>query len=399
MRVIRPERTPGPLVTVVVTVIVALAAMGLPGCGDADRFYLTPDGLRDGQAGSLLRSESMFVPGAGQRGWRILYQSTGLDGRPVAVSGSFVRPSGPAPAGGFPLISYAHPTVGIADACAPSKRDDTGVLTSRAVAAGFAVVLTDYQGLGTAGVHPYLIGESEGRSVLDAARAVRTLGGAEVGDQLGVWGYSQGGHAAMFAAQIASSYAPDLNLFGTVSVAGVASDHWVADVLRRPDLYALGVMAAVSWAANADPGTGEVLHAEDVLGPIGRDATPRLLGTDVDRPAVCSDLGGIGIGHSSAELINADPSTLPAWRAALDRVAVGGAAPSAPLLVISGTSDDLVPPSEAEFARRRYCARGADVEVRAVPGANHLTIMDTALDVGLTWMVGRLSGAATTSSC
>ena len=381
-------------VTVLATVIVAVLASGLTGCSDIDHFYDTPGGLQDGRAGTLLRSGSIFLPGAGQQGWRILYQSTGLDGRPIAVSGLFVRPSGPAPAGGFPLISYAHPTVGLADACAPSKRNDIGVLTARAVAAGFAVALTDYQGLGTAGVHPYLMGESEGRSVLDAARAVRTLAEADVGDQVGIWGYSQGGHAAMFAAQIAPTYAPELQIVGTVSVAGPASDHWVTDVLNRPNLYALGVMAAVGWSAN-----DSTLQASDVLGPVGLDATPRLLGTDVDRPEVCSDLGGIGIGHPASELVAAQPETLPPWKAALERSAVGAAAPTTPLLLFSGTTDDLVPPSEAEFARRSYCARDATIELRSIPDANHLTVMSGALDPGLSWMTGRLRGTAAATSC
>lgn len=373
---------------------VVLLASGVSACSDVDHFYDTPGGLQDGRAGTLLRSSPIFLPGAGQRGWRILYQSTGLDGRAIAVSGLFVRPAAPAPPGGFPLISYAHPTVGLADACAPSKRNDIGVLTARAVAAGFAVALTDYEGLGTSGVHPYLVGQSEGRSVLDAARAVRTLGGSDVGDRVGIWGYSQGGHAAMFAAQIAPTYAPDLEVIGAISVAGPASDGWVTDMLNRPDLYALGVMVAVAWSAN-----DAMLQAGDVLGQVGLDATPRLLGTDVGRPAVCSDLGGIGIGHAPSELVKSEPASLTPWRTELERNAVGAAKPSAPLLLFSGTADDLVSSSEAGFARDRYCTRQANIELRNIPDANHLTVMSGALDPGLSWMTERFAGTIATSSC
>ena len=77
--------------------------------------------------------------------------------------------------------------------------------TSDIVNAGYLVAFSDYEGLGTPGRHPYLVGESEGRSVLDAAKAAAQLPGADAGDQLAIWGHSQGGHAALWAAQLAEA--------------------------------------------------------------------------------------------------------------------------------------------------------------------------------------------------
>ena len=126
--------------------------------------------------------------------------------------------------GGRPILSVAHGTTGIADQCAPSH-DPASDLAAQAryVNAGYLVAVTDYEGLGTPGRHPYLVGESEGRSVLDAAKAARQLPGAEAGDQLAIWGHSQGGHAALWAAQLAARWAPELELIGTVA-AGVPAD-------------------------------------------------------------------------------------------------------------------------------------------------------------------------------
>lgn len=391
-------------------VIVALSSAGLGGCSqDRDPFYDTPPDLLGGQAGKVLRSEVVAGLPTGMRGWRILYQSTGLDGRPVAVSGTLVRPDSPAPPGGFPVVSEAHPTVGIADACAPSLGHDLGVATGAAVSAGFAVVLSDYEGLGTDGIHPYLVGESEARSVLDAARAARSLAEAEVSNVVGLFGYSQGGHAVMFAAERAGSYAPDLRVVGAVSLAGVASDRWVADVLTNPALYALGVMAVVAWSETSgsrsetsgsqSETSGDTLRVEEVLGPVGRTGVARLTGADVGRPRVCSDLGGIGVGHQSSELVVADPRTLPNWRAALERNAVGASAPDAPLLLFAGGADNVVPASEAEYALERYCASGAVVERRLVAGADHLSVSGRGVPAGIDWLSDRVAGRRAASSC
>src|SRR5207247_4784757 len=83
--------------------------------------------------------------------------------------------------------------------------------------AGYAVVATDYQGLGTPGVNPYLVGEDAGRNVLDAARMIRRLPGLSLSDVTFIWGHSQGGQASAFAGQIAPSYAPELRIVGVIA--------------------------------------------------------------------------------------------------------------------------------------------------------------------------------------
>jgi acetyl esterase/lipase len=153
----------------------------------------------------------------------LLYTSTGIDGKTVAVSGDVAVPKGKAPKGGWPVISWAHGTVGIADTCAPSKigtqlNYDSKLLNSW-LKAGYAVVRTDYEGLGVPGVtHPYLIGVSEGRSVLDMVRAARKLD-ARIGKNVLIAGHSQGGHAALWANALAKKYTPDLKVRGTLALA------------------------------------------------------------------------------------------------------------------------------------------------------------------------------------
>src|SRR6202012_4130896 len=151
-----------------------------------------------------------------------LYRSIGLQGQPIAVSGVVVEPPGPPPPGGRPIIAWAHPTTGVVPHCAPSLalfgfQQIQGL--REMVERGYAVAATDYPGLGTPGPHPYLVGVSEGRAVLDSVRAARTMPGVGGGRTFAVWGHSQGGHAALFSGLVAKSYAPELELDGVAAAA------------------------------------------------------------------------------------------------------------------------------------------------------------------------------------
>src|SRR5262249_18009538 len=148
--------------------------------------------------GSLIWSTPFkAIPGA--QAWKVLYHSRAVDGSDVAVSGVVVAPTGPAPAGGRPVISWAHGTPGIADQCAPSRTGDMGSRLpsiGKLISQGYVVVATDYEGLGTPGTHPYLVGESEARGALDIARAAHQIRETAANDTTFVWGQSQGGQGA-----------------------------------------------------------------------------------------------------------------------------------------------------------------------------------------------------------
>ncbi|WIW50081.1 lipase family protein (plasmid) [Bradyrhizobium sp. 62B] len=158
---------------------------------------------------------------------RILYSSTDVRWHAgiVPVSGTLYLPVGEPPAGGWPLVAWAHGTLGVADVCAPSwaghkPRDATYI--QKWLENGFAVVATDYQGLGGPGPHPYLIWEAEGHSVLDAVRAARSAHGDKLASKVFISGQSQGSGAALGATTVAPSYAPDVPLLATVAT-GVVS--------------------------------------------------------------------------------------------------------------------------------------------------------------------------------
>ncbi|NWC92818.1 MULTISPECIES: alpha/beta fold hydrolase [unclassified Pseudomonas] len=201
----------------------ASAAQTQVGDGGVPAFYTWADKM-PASPGQMLRSEPLTaaqsLAEAGQN-VRILYTSTdGLDSRKqVVVSGALFLPEGTPPPGGWPLMAWAHGTVGSADICAPSftarSLRDTRYLNYW-LEQGYAIVATDYQGLGTPGPHPYGLTSPLAYGVLDSIRAVMA-DEFELSKNIVVFGQSQGGRAAFATAVYAKDYAPELNIVGVVA--------------------------------------------------------------------------------------------------------------------------------------------------------------------------------------
>lgn len=206
-----------------VTSTVFAEPSSVPGDGGVPAFYNWTDKV-PATPGQLLRSEPLTaeqsLAEAGQD-IRVLYTSTdGIDNRtPIVVSGALFLPKGTPPSGGWPLMAWAHGTVGSADVCAPSftrrSARDTRYL-NHWLAQGYAIVATDYQGLGTPGLHPYGLTRPLAYGVLDSIRAV-THGSFDLSKRVVVFGQSQGGRAAFATAVYAKDYAPELEIVGVVS--------------------------------------------------------------------------------------------------------------------------------------------------------------------------------------
>ena len=241
------------------TVAALSAAISLLAGREAKALYdVKPDEI-PGKPGSIIRIWPLEGGGPGVRGgkadaFRILYRSTNPNGQPIPVSGAIYIPSGPAPAGGRNIIAWAHPTSGVMPPCAPSLMPDVGGMMwnlDAMISQGYIVVATDYPGLGTDGIHPYLIGESEARAVLDSVRAARDLPNSGATNRFAVWGHSQGGHAALYTGEVAAHYAPDLKLVGVAAAAPATYlvELFDADESTEQDLLAMTVL---SWTRLED---------------------------------------------------------------------------------------------------------------------------------------------------
>jgi pimeloyl-ACP methyl ester carboxylesterase len=351
-------------------------------------FYAAPNPLPAGSPGELIRLARVPSP-RDFRAWVMLYHSRSAAGMDIVVSGFLAAPEEPAPAGGYPVVSWAHGTTGVADACAPSRAAMSGSLVGDEIVGtlvrhGYVVAATDYEGLGVAGPHPYLLGESEGRSVLDAARAARSIPGVEVSGRTAFFGYSQGGHAALWAAQLAGAYAPDLNVAAVAAVApvgdlvGVANYWAVADSLQP---YLL--MALDSWSTFY----GQAL--EPILTPNGVEARAQF----GRRCTGQFDWQAFGSG-----LLERTSTTWAPWIALAGANTPGSAAMPAPVLVLHGDADSLVPIETAEAVVDALCAHAAEVEFRVYRGAGH-EVLDPGLADATAWIGNILRGAPPINSC
>lgn len=216
----------------------------------------------------------------------VLYSSKSFPGnRKTVVSGTVMVPKGKAPNGGWPVVSWAHGTVGLADQCAPSRRlgsteyygSESGDLIKGWLKAGYAVVATDYEGLGTPGIHPYLVGDSEGRGVLDIVLAARQLDG-KVSKRVALAGHSQGGQAILFAANLATtSWGKGANYLGTVSYAPASNLNQQAPLIssfdNQPGQY--GITALALQIARGAVASNSAIKPKNLLTDAGWKEYPK----------------------------------------------------------------------------------------------------------------------------
>ncbi|MGQ0833245.1 MAG: alpha/beta fold hydrolase [Microthrixaceae bacterium] len=356
----------------------------------SDDLYALATPLAPGKPGDVIAVQEVTGVDVAGTVLRVLYHSESLAGDDIAVSGLIVVPDTPAPEGGRPVLAWAHGTTGIADQCAPSK-DPAGAglgLATPFLERGMAIVATDYEGLGTPGRHPYIAGESEGRGVLDIARAAQQLG-----DRVGaskrvvIWGHSQGGHAALFANQIAEEWAPDLEIVGTVAGAPPSQLSLIAAALKNsPYRFYLGMVAA-GWAA-AFPDA----HPEDVLTPLGVE---RLKVVDEG----CSSALATAWNDAPYEsLVKADPATVEPWKTLLVTNDPGFVVGESPILIIHGEQDEQIPTVSSKMLLDRMCGIGQVVERRTYPGS-HSGVIGPSLPDMLSWIDARLAGTPAPTSC
>ncbi|HEX9344207.1 MAG TPA: lipase family protein [Actinomycetota bacterium] len=325
------------------------------------------------------------------RAWHVLYRSTSALGRPDVVSGTLLVPFLPY-GGDRPIIGYAPGTHGMGDQCAPSQKLADGqdvelLVIGQFLLRGWAVAVTDYEGLGTPGDHTYAVGISEGHAVLDVARAASRVGGAGLSPDAPVvlYGYSQGGQAAGWAAQQAASYAPDL------PVKGVAAGGVPADLVRVLHNLEGTSEFGLAFAAGAGFDTAyPELHLEHYLNPRGQAALDRIRGECSD-----SELGGLSL----SDLTTSDPMTTPAWQARLRENRLGAVAPKMPVLLYHGEADEIIPYGVGTTLKDDWCAKGAALTWVSYAGASHVGAAAEGSLMVTDWIHRLLFGDDIPNSC
>ena len=357
---------------------------------DVPTFYDPPADL-SAAPGTILRSEP-FDQGLpfGSTGWRVLYASTDPDGRPIAVSGLVIAPD-VAPEGPRPVLAWAHGTTGIARPCAPSLADQPleGIPDMTApLAQGWVITLTDYPGLGTPSPHPYLVGESEGRAVLDSVRAAHELDlGLELDDRYAIWGHSQGGHAALFAGQLAPEYLPDLPLVGVAALAPATELQKNLAAIEGTDVgKVLTVLAVESWT-DVYPDI-----PDDTFTDAAKPAAVRLARNCINQPSRLRLLVG-GMAFPS-DAVAIDPTTDPTWSRLLGQNTPEPGAIDRPVFVAQGLSDEVISAPVTQDWVSRRCADDAPTTWVTYEGLNHNGVVGPGGADAFAWTIDRFADAA-----
>jgi pimeloyl-ACP methyl ester carboxylesterase len=375
-----------------------LSLPGLVGTASAQTpFYEAPRSLLAGEPGTLVRQEPIDGAPLGASAYRVLYRSTGMKGEPIFVSGVIIVPPGDPPPGGRPIVAWAHPTSGITSRCAPSLaiflfQQIQGLRTF--VERGYVVAATDYPGLGTLETHPYLVGDSEARAVIDAVRVAGTLPGAGGGKRFTVWGHSQGGQAALFTGLIAGSYAPELTLLG-VAAAAPATD---LVTLMNDDLNSAGgknitAMTLWSWHRVYDA------DIDRLVDPRAMPAVDRLAYECIEGPF---DLIARQRTEKPLEqhfLTVEGPANTEPWHSLLEKNTPGPLSPDIPVFLAQGTNDQIIRPIVTQDYMSKLCKAGSRVKMVVLQDIGHGRAAQASTMAAADWITDRFDGEQPPNDC
>ena len=361
-----------------------------------DEFYDPPSDLLH-HPGALLRSEPLkdvLLP-AGIRGWRILYATTVDDNTPATAVATVFAPTDP-PVGPRPVIVWEHATTGLLQKCMPSllSMPTKGVpWCSRILMAGWVAVATDYSFAEKGGPHPYLIGEGEARAALDSVRAARQMPELTLDKRMVIWGYSQGGHAALWTGIVGPRYAPDLEILGVAAIAPPANIRNALAMNVEADKR-FGPYLALSYSRFYPD-----ITFEQAIRPGALDAARQIVSLccflppeDAERiQALAATFDGPALATSSNK----------ALQARIEQNTADGRL-KAPVVIAQGLSDIVVPPSATDAYVEERCAAGQRLEYWTFAGRDHLTIVQPGTpleELLITWTAARFANEPQATGC
>lgn len=366
-----------------ITALIA-AAVALPGPAAAQR------------AGELIAAEPMADTPAGIQAWRVRYWTSGQGGTPLAVTGIVAAPMEAIPPRPRRVIAWTHGAWGVAEKCAPSLSPNFFPATAgmEAVGHGYVVVAPDYIGLASPTMHPFLVGPDTAQAVLDGVRAARAIPGAAAGSDFAVWGESQGGHAALWTATLARSYAPDLMLVATAAAAPPTD--LAANLREAGDKNARALLlsfALHSWSTLYGFSMDAITNRAN-QGVIHRLAENNCVSLD-KKPKLGTILGILTIARATRgkDIDRIEPFGSFARANSVDAARVPG-----PLLIAQSRNDTIVAPSVTRKFAKAVCRRGTGIRWVDMTGDHGTSAKDSAAET-LSWIGERFDGQAPPDDC
>ena len=389
-----------------------------------------------GRLGQVVAKERVATAIPGAQAWRIAYVSSDVRERKTLSTALVIAPQGKLPAAGRPIVAWAHGTTGTAQNCGPSQLTDPaqdlneyyllggsswtdfGVpAATQFIRDGYVIVATDYQGLGGGGVHQYAIAATQGRDIVNAVRAVGSLGLSGRGKQAVAYGWSQGGGAALAAASLQTYIdRPGSAFDGLAFVGFVALAPHEVEVLIPPgsteEPAAQKVMQGLSQAFTdnvfnfthyamtmwATAAAFPELKLTDVFSDDGVKVLDEVFGKKCMHPA--ADTLSFNFGDSYKALIKSQPSNSAAWVKGLIEGSVTSQGPAAPVVIYWGTKDTTNNPVMGKLYQQRRCAQGANVARVQLPGEqNHFTTPGVSQPLYTAWIADRFAGKPMADGC
>ncbi len=363
-------------------------------------FDIPPSPLPAGKPGDIIRwrpmgwSKSFTKPPKGTQGYKIMYLSTSATGEPIAVTASLMVPRAYKPKqgeAGRPIIGYGNEAMGLGDNCAQSSMLEyahSGELSLQEpmLKRGYAVVSTDYEGLGTPDVHTFGVAVSSGRAILDSVRAARNLteAGLPKNGPVALYGYSQGGQGIGRGMEMQPDYAPDVKL-SAVAFGGTPTDP------AKFSRYGSGkFFSAVNFAASAgfDAAYPE-LKLREMLNERGLIALSNVYNACIESIFV------VPFRMSSAYLKpGIDPLLDPRWMVRFKENSIGYHPPSPdlPVYYFHAVGDEAVPYSGATKFRRQYCKAGVNLKFQPLSLLEHVSAGPIWMPMAAQWVADRLEG-------
>ena len=359
-------------------------------------FYVPPDPLPS-QPGTVIRMEPLGVEVPNATAYRMLYVSERPDGTPAASGGMVFIPDAPAPPEGRPVVAWAHGTVGMGDACAPSRAanplGDTDNWLDQMMELGWVVTATDYVGLGTPGPELYLVKEAEVRDVLNSVRAARNIDQAQAGNRFVVWGHSQGGHSTLWTGHLAGELAPELDLLGVAAAAPAAE---LADIMGAQWNtlvgWGIGPEVLISW-----PYVDDELSADQVATATGMRTYEQLADDCTYDKQLTLEV--LGLRAAGQDFFAKNPMTLPAWSQFVADQTPPPLPPQMPVFMAQGMADEIVLAWPNAKLQETWCEAGSTISTLWMGGIGHLAAATTAGPTAVSWIADRFAGRPAQRTC
>lgn len=334
------------------------------------------------------------------------YRSTdGATGAQTEVSAALFVPKGSPPQGGWPVVAVAHGTTGVVPNCgptyAPSSLGAAGPV-AELLARGYAVTVTDYQGLGIAAensgatiehpAHPYLEPRSAAYDLADSVRALRNLHPGQISTRWAAAGHSQGGQASWAATELAASYAPELQLVAALAMAPAVNLTQIAGIGNGTSIPADRAWIMPDLITGLSVSNPKLDRWDFLRGQV-REQLDTLLTCD---PAQAQRQEQAEKAINPADVAPADSAAMAALTQTLTAYTLPQRGSRVPLYVMQGTSDKVVPESSTTAAVKGACKLGAPVSYHKLPGRDHNIGDDMS---GYLWLDKMMHGGSPDSTC